>query len=107
MTMPGMVPLPQLITFRDDTDEQHITDADLFAAQYRWQFRQLENLSIERRKDLCKLLLKQVKQRKLDKGKMANSSALFLWQKVADDPSWPDRLMNPDQMDEPSDNEEG
>lgn len=87
-----MLPVLDLVTGREGTSEDEVTEKDIYNCQIRWDFRKLARLSAERRKELCTLLNKMVQKAPA----LKDGDSHRLWVKVAKDPEWPDRVMSED-----------
>jgi len=87
------LPVIDLVTGRDDSVESDVTSRDIYGCQARWDFTHLLRMSVSRRKELCSLLVKLTPKTAPD---LKDSDSFDLWSRVSDDPSWPDKLMNPE-----------
>lgn len=85
------LPVVDLITGRVDSSDDDVTSKDLDDSQIRWDFVKLYRLSLDRRKELCALLVRLTKKKAPD---LQDSDAYKTWSKVEKDPSWPDRIMS-------------
>ena len=93
---PDVWTVPELITGREGSEEQHITEDDLYDAQTRWRFVKVYRLTKTTRKELCSMLIKNVDKKAQE---LKGCDAYEMWQRVVDDPEWPDQVLAPAESD--------
>lgn len=91
------LPVVDLITARPGSSEEEVTGRELDECQIRWDFTHIYRLEVDRRKNLCSLLVKLIAQKASD---LKGSDAHKMWSKVVKDPSWPDSVMAEEDLDE-------
>jgi hypothetical protein len=94
------LPVVDLVAGRPGASEEEITGKDIDDCQIMWDFVHLYRLEIDRRKDLCTMLVRLTAKVASD---LKGSDAHKLWTKVSKDPDWPDRLMDEDDEDDEDD----
>jgi hypothetical protein len=85
------VPIVDLITLRSGSKEDQVTENEIYYAQYNWRLVKLYRLEPDRRKELCTLLVSLTKKLAPD---LKGSEAYKLWEKVAKDPQYPDKIFD-------------
>jgi len=84
-------PVVDLITLRAGSREDQVTVDEVYYAQYNWRLVKLYRLEPDRRKELCKMLLSLAKKLAPE---LKDSDAFRLWEKVAKDPEYPDKVFD-------------
>lgn len=85
------LPVLDLITLRSGSKEDQVTEGEIYYAQYNWRLVKLYRLEPDRRKQLCTLLVSLTKKLAPD---LKGSSAFKLWETVAKDPEYPDKIFD-------------
>jgi len=87
-TLPTL-PVIDLVAARADASEDTLDPQDIWNCQIRWDARKVLNLTPDRRKELCILLVKLSRKMAPD---LVGSDAFDMWEKFSKDPEWFEKL---------------
>lgn len=90
LSIPSL-PVVDLVTRRPGSKQEQVTADHVYFAQYNWRLGKLYRLDPDRRKELCTLLVSLVKKLAPE---LKGSDAMQTWEKVAKDPTYPDKVFD-------------
>jgi len=88
-------PVIDLITGRSGSKEDQVTASEIYYSQFNWRLVKLYRLEPDRRKEICTLLVSLTKKLAPE---LKGSIPYKLWEKVAKDPTYPDKVFDSGDM---------